>query len=152
MKAKEYYSKRKGGEIKFVPYLRRTLFNTFLNLCEKSKHFVQWNPKYVSYEDLTCEPSFIWELIAFDYSEDAQLVVNTLVKSSARAMKPAPATIKRAFTELGFDCSESLKEIYTKLSRDLNEVKKIIEQTNGKCGRCHFSKKGACYGIDKDRS
>jgi RNA polymerase sigma factor (sigma-70 family) len=133
----------------FMAALTLAIKRKFIDLVRKNNYRGKIH-NYISEEELRCEPSFIWELVALDYSKDARLLMNLITKSSEGMLSsPGVLSIRRAFSEIGLDCTIPLKEVYEKLRRDVSTMRHLLTSTNGKCDRCHHSKKGACYGNHK---
>jgi len=101
----------------FTTYLTTVVRNRFNNL--KKMHYL--NREYSSEElpELIFRPSFIWELLAFDYSKQASIVVDLITKCSPMATQPSIMALKRHLNEVGYGNDKAIEETIVKAYRDL---------------------------------
>ena len=104
-------------------FLKSVLRKHYTNLYHVMKWGVRVVDKNVVPEELYWQPTYLHELLSFDYSEQAKNMLNIIVESSPKSLvTPNQFALKRFLKEGGFEASmldRTIEELVFKVYRDL---------------------------------
>jgi len=115
---------------KLMTYLTTVLRRHYTNLYHRLKWGVTLIDREVEIEDAYWQPTYLSELLAYDYSTHALEMLRIISESSPKAIvDPSKFALKRFLREGGFQAStveRTVEEIVFKVYRDLKDCGKKL--------------------------